>query len=742
MNGVEATPAGGVDLSVLTGSITPDQNLWIGTLNASSPSYGRIDDVAIFKRVLGAAEIAALNANGGTPVLTVWPPAPPAVTIAPAAGVVAAGQTITLSVSGTAEIRYTLDGSDPAPTSTLYAAPFALAASTTVKARSYVNGNAGAISTAVFVIVPALTISPPGRVLREGEFVTLAAPGATAIRFTIDGRDPTAASPVYSGPFALAASATVKARAYAGSEAGPVASACYARIPASPPNVVVVVGDDIGFNDLGCNGAVSVATPRLDALAYAGQRFTQWTTTGPGDAPSQYAFLTGRLARRAGLPPAPAASSAALDTREWTLGEVFRKQGYATAFVGTWHLGSLAGSRPTDQGFVHFHGLPWSSGLSPSPPLMDGTAVTDPAPSASTLLADLTSEACSFIAGQAARPFFLVFQPPSLPAVGASLLGAYGNRVEALDTAVGQILDQLSASGVAERTLVVFFSDGGADRNTGTFPTGSNGEFRDGKGTTWEGGVRVPALVRWPGVVPQGDNLAVFWLPDLFRSLARVAQGYVAEDRPLDGADRSDVLLGARPAPDDSTRLFLYRHTGAAYTLQALRVGKWKLHQSYNVSDPGNTNPGTNTTFSLTAPLLYDLHQDHIEHVNRAGTETTVLATLQAAATEHQATFAAPAPQLPAARQPFLGPVQAAFPSPGSGTASFVFTRPTDSLDDHYLLQTSTDLAHWTDAASDPYLDIGPGGTAEIEQVTVNVPVRDLGGAAPAFYARLKATRP
>lgn len=584
------------------------------------------------------------------------------------------------------------------------------------------------------VPVPAVAASPAsGSILRNGDSVTLASDAGAVIHYTLDGSDPSASSPVYSTPISLSQTTTVKARVVDGSRLGAITSATYLRIPETPPNVVLIVGDDIGFNDLGCYGAVSAVTPRLDALAGQGQRFTQFTTTGPGDVASQYALLTGRLARRGDLPATVPANSTGIDSREWTLAEAWRKAGHHTAFIGAWHLGDLSGSRPTDQGFAMFHGWPWSPALNPAPAIQENGSPITPVPG--DLLDAITTRITNEIAAHSGEPFFLVFQPPTLPATGVSLLGSYGNRLEALDSSVGRILDQLSASNVENHTLVLFLSDGGADRNITTYPGGSNGQMRDGKGSTWEGGVRAPLIARWPGVIPAGDNEAVLWLPDIQRTLIDILHGYQPADRPLDGISRPDVLLGVRTRPDDATTLFLHRHTGSGYVPQAVRIGKWKLHASAINTDPDNTA-------STSTPLLFDLLVDPTEHVNRAASETGILGSLQQAMGTHEATFSAPVPQLPVAREPILGPVQSSTAQLAGTTATFTFTRPKDALNDHYIVQTGTDLTGWNDLPSAPYITIAAGASADTENVLVTIPLETLGAGSPSFFVRLKAVRP
>lgn len=651
----------GADISGLEGGVTPAQDLFIGSLNgqAEFPANGRIDDLGIFRRLLTADEIDALNAGDGTPVLDLFPPSEP---------------------------------------------------------------------------IPAVSIQPDGGILRDGETVTLSSDPGAEIRYTLDGSAPDAGSTPYTAPFPLSGSATVRARVVENGEIGEITGASFIRLPAETPNVLMIVADDLGFNDLGCYGSASTATPNLDALARGGQRFTQFTTTGPGDLAAQYALLTGRLARRGGMPAVASPGAPALDPREWTLAEAFRKSGYHTALIGEWRLGNLPGAAPNDQGFALFHGLPWSNDLAQAPPLVENDTTLDSAPEALTLLEELTTRAESEIAARASDPFFLLFQPPSLPAEGSSLLGDHGDRVEALDTAVGRLLGRLGDSDVADDTLVLFLTDGGAARDTGPYSTGSNGQLRDGAGTTWEGGVRGPMIVRWPGVTPAADNFSILWLPDLFATLADIIDGYVPGDRPIDGGSRPAVLLGEHGRPDEDTTLYLHQHTGSGYELHALRSGGWKLHRETTTRDPENNLGGS-------APHLFDLHTDPSERIDRSSSRPGIRSELQQLADAHEATFATAAPQLPPARDAILGPVSGTIARTTETTATFAFDRPADSLDDHYILQTGNDLTGWTDVPAEPYIEVIASDTGT-ERIEVTVPLETLGGAGPRFFVRLKTARP
>jgi uncharacterized sulfatase len=631
VNGVQATTPGGVNLSALIGAITPDQDVWISTLNGTSPAQGMLDELAIFDRVLSAQEIADLS--GGTPVLTLWP----------------------LPVPG-----------------------------------------------------PPVLIDPPEGLLRPGDAVSLATdPPGSSIRYTTDGSDPNETSDLYAGPITLSASGTLRARSFDGEVPGPISEGTFALVPAAPPSILLIVADDLGFNDLGCTGAASVATPRLDALARTGLRLTQYTTTGPGDLASQYAMLTGRLARRSGLPAALDAGAAGLDSREWILAEALRKAGYETGCIGAWHLGSADGSHPNDQGFVLFYGLPDRPDT--APPLVENRVVIDPAPNPTNLLETLTTRAEAFLDAQGAAPFFLLFQPPSLPALGASRLGSYGNRVEALDAAAGRLLDKLDALERTDDTLVIFLSDGGADRTPVNTPTGSNGRLKDGRGSTWEGGVRGPCMVSWPGVVPAGVSFALAWMPDLLPSLADLAGAYMPDDRPIDGTSRIAVWLGGRTRPDEEAAAFLYRHVGASYELQAVRSGMWKLHLDYINTDPENTT-------AEAAPLLYDLGVDPGERIDRSNEHAVKRNTLLQMATNHTAALTAGL-QLPPVRPPVYGALtlqSGPFPE-----YTLDLTRPADSLDDHYRFEHSESLLppDWSALDSRPFIEFltrNPDGTETI----------------------------
>ena len=339
-----------------------------------------------------------------------------------------------------------------------------------------------------------------------------------------------------------------------------------------PPNFVILFADDLGYGDLGCYGHPTIRTPRLDHMAAEGMRLMQFYSAAPVCTPSRAALLTGRLAIRSGLCSDKRrvlfpASKGGLPADEVTLAEALRERGYATACVGKWHLGHLPRFLPTRNGFDHYFGLPYSNdmhgepvtesgGLSQPLPLFRDEAVIESEPDQKLLTERYTGEAIRFIrdctAATPRRPFFL-YLPYTMPHVplaasekfaGRSPRGLYGDAVETIDWSVGQILGTLRDAKIADNTLVIFTSDNGPwllRRLNG----GSAGLLRDGKGSTWEGGMREPCIAWWPGKVPGGTtSQAIGSTLDLFPTIVKLAGGKLPTDRELDGFDLSQVLLG------------------------------------------------------------------------------------------------------------------------------------------------------------------------------------------------------
>lgn len=430
------------------------------------------------------------------------------------------------------------------------------------------------------------------------------------------------------------------------------------------PNFIVIFADDLGYGDLGCYGSPTIRTPNLDRMAAEGLRFTDFYSAAEVCTPSRAALLTGRYPIRSGMcgnrrvlfPD----SKGGLPDEEVTLAEALRKQGYATAHIGKWHLGIHAGSRPLDQGFEQSFGLPYSNDMdgradlpkgsagSPTPPtdgwkvplLHNGKVVEQPADQ-TTLTQRYTAEALKFIADKKDQPFFVyiahtfphvpLFASPQFQ--GKSRAGIFGDAVEELDASVGQVLDALRREQVAQRTLVFFTSDNGPWLIMGD-QGGSAGLLRDGKGSTWEGGMRVPGIAWWPGQIKPGVTSEVASTMDLFTTALARSGAPLPKDVTIDGRDLAPLLLEGKPLAE--APYFYYRGD----QLAACRIGPWKAHfftqAGYGQPQPDQHDP----------PLLFHLGRDPGEKRNIAAQHADVIARIQAAVQAHQAGVIPGKPQL------------------------------------------------------------------------------------------------
>ncbi len=367
----------------------------------------------------------------------------------------------------------------------------------------------------------------------------------------------------------------------------------------APPSIVLIFVDDQGYQDLGCYGHPTLKTPNLDRLAREGTRFTDFYSLAPVCSASRAALMTGRYPVRTGITGVLfPRHDIGLAPEETTIAEVLSGQGYATACVGKWHLGHLPPFLPTSQGFGSYYGVPYSNDMDPIPgrdrnldrlwkargehpwnvPLMrDGTVVERPAVQ-ETLTRRYTREAIGFIGRSRNRPFFLYLAHtmPHVPLYVSEEFyhpdpqRAYQAAIGEIDHSTGEILEALDRWGLAGGTLVIYASDNGpwlGKKNHG----GSALPLRDGKFSTYEGGMRVPCLMRWPGRIPAGAvNGGIAATFDLLPTFAALSGAPAPED--ADGRDISALIQGRGESPHQ--RLAFYR--GAS--LQALREGPWKLH--------------------------------------------------------------------------------------------------------------------------------------------------------------------
>ncbi|MBN1588891.1 MAG: sulfatase [Pirellulales bacterium] len=425
--------------------------------------------------------------------------------------------------------------------------------------------------------------------------------------------------------------------------------------PVERPNVIIIFADDLGWGDLSCQGHPTIATPNLDRMASEGQRWTDFYSAASVCTPSRAALMTGRLPIRSGMcaetPRVLVANSpTGLPHSEITLAEALKEVGYATMCIGKWHLGRPAEFLPKSQGFDEYFGLPYSNdmgrfkkiprrGKDGEPdyracrvPLIRGDEVIEPATDQRQLTKRYTEESLRFIKTHKDEPFFLYLAHtmPHVPLfrsekfVDHSRRGRYGDVVEEIDDGVGQILDTLRQLKLDKKTLVVFTSDNGpwlVFKEHG----GSAGPLRDGKGGTFEGGMREPAVFWWPNTLAPGIVRDMGSTLDLFPTCVKLCGAQLPDDRQIDGVDISPALLGTGKSPRET--MFFYR----AEKLYAVRHGAYKAHFFTRPS----YGKDAMTEYEHDPPLLYDLGQDPGEKYNIAAKHPEVIAQIKRIAEQH-----------------------------------------------------------------------------------------------------------
>jgi uncharacterized sulfatase len=400
-----------------------------------------------------------------------------------------------------------------------------------------------------------------------------------------------------------------------------LAGAGAAPAQAELSNFVIIVADDLGVGDLGCYGGTRIRTPALDRIASEGVRLTEFYTPAPTCSPARAALLTGRHPLRTGITRVFVPKEVqGLPAEELTLAEHLRGAGYATACIGKWHLGGRKQYRPQEHGFDDFFGVLYSNNMVwldwlewPRFELFDRNQVIESPSDQSLLTRRYTQRALEFVEGNAKRPFllYLAYTMPHVPLAvseefaGRSGQGLYADVVEELDASVGQLLGKLADLGLDSRTYVFFTSDNGPWPGNTSMPGGSTGGLKGSKGSTWEGGLRVPFLARAPGRFPADSTRAgPATLMDVFPTVSALAGLAMPTDTDFDGRDISALLRGVGKAPERDI-YFSNRNK-----INAVRSGVWKLHLRERPLDKKGQPQGSR---KFEPPLLYRLDTDPVE---------------------------------------------------------------------------------------------------------------------------------
>ena len=446
---------------------------------------------------------------------------------------------------------------------------------------------------------------------------------------------------------------------------GPSAIRAESPLQERLPNVIIIFTDDLGYGDLGIYGHPTIKTPHLDKMATEGQKWTSFYTAASVCTPSRAGLLTGRLPIRSGMcsdnrrvlfPD----SKGGLPESEITIARALKGKGYQTAAIGKWHLGHLPQYLPVSHGFDSYFGIPYSNDMDKTEPtnhftltqnetyqaynvpLMRNFDIVERPADQRTITRRYTEEAVSKIRQFGKDPFFiyLAHNLPHIPLFRSgefkdkSVAGIYGDVVEEIDWSVGEILKTLKETGVAGNTLVVFTSDNGPWLNYGNH-AGSAGGLREGKNTTWEGGQRVPCIMYWPGVIPEGTicNRMASTI-DILPTLTNLTDAPLPA-RKIDGVSILTLLKGEDTANPREIFLYYFRDD----CLQAVRKNQWKLVFSHESSSYGVFPPGRDGKFGQIGSArvemgLFDMWRDPGERYNMKDSFPEVVAELEKIAEE------------------------------------------------------------------------------------------------------------
>jgi arylsulfatase len=435
-----------------------------------------------------------------------------------------------------------------------------------------------------------------------------------------------------------------------------------------PPNIVLILMDDMGYGDIGRTGANSYETPNLNRLAMQGMQFTWYYCPQAVSSASRAGLLTGCYPNRIGISGAlmPWAQNG-INADETTIAEMLKTRGYHTAIIGKWHLGHHKEFLPLQHGFDEYYGLPYSNDMWPVDfdgvpihlkdttsskmkypplPLIEGNEKAGEVLTLADqdkLTTEYTRRAVKYINDHRKEKFFL-YLPHSMVHIplgvserfrGKSKQGFYGDVMMEVDWSVGEILNALKINGLEKNTLVIFTSDNGPWLNFGNH-AGSTGGLREGKGSSWEGGQRVPCIMRWPGVIPEGDVCSQLASSiDILPTLAEITGAKLPENK-IDGVSILPLMRGNKSAAPRHEFYYYYEQN----SLEAVQRDFWKLvlpHRSrtYRNLKPGNDGwPGPTGTETIKEAELYDLRRDPGEWYNVAKYYPEKVKELQALADE------------------------------------------------------------------------------------------------------------
>lgn len=410
----------------------------------------------------------------------------------------------------------------------------------------------------------------------------------------------------------------------------------FGQNPSKPVNFIIIYLDDVGYGDLSLTGALNYETPNIDKMAAGGMFFSHYYSPQAVCSASRIGLLTGCYPNRVGFSGAlDHSAKIGISSSEETIAEVLKKKGYATAAFGKWHLGHHTPFLPTHNGFDEYFGIPYSNDMWPNHPtnknyypplpLIEGDQTVATNPDQSEFTTAFTERTISFIQKNRNKPFFVYLAHPmahvplfvSGKFKGKSKQGLYGDVIMEIDWSVGRILNALEEFGLKENTLVIFTSDNGPWINYGNH-AGSTGGLREGKGTSFEGGQRVPCIMFWKGnILPGSVNNNLVSGIDILPTIAAIAGAPLPENK-IDGINILPLLKEKNPEPPRTSFYYYYRKN----SLEAVRDGQWKLvfphkGRTYEGFEPGKDGqPGKVNENSEVEAGLYDLRRDPGERYN------------------------------------------------------------------------------------------------------------------------------